>query len=98
MNARLHRISSYFFGHFRPKRPILDSSLQKWTKRRKLSKKRLERLPALTKCKVSEKSNERFPRKNVTYIRMYGQTKLLRSQTTVGRETKTSILGISKFF
>ena len=43
-------------------------------------------------CKVSEKSNERFLRKSVTdertYERMYGQTRLLRSQRPVGQETK----------
>ena len=50
-------------------------------------------LQALTNCKISEKSNERFPRKIVAYERTYGrtngQTRLLRSQRPVGRETKT---------
>ena len=38
----------------------------------------LSRLQALTNCKVSEKSNERFPRKSVAYVRTdartYGRT------------------------
>ena len=42
----------------------------------------------LTSYKISEKSNERFPRKSVPYGRTDGRTRLLRSQTTVGRETK----------
>ena len=46
------------------------------------------RLQALTKCKVSEKSNERFPRKSVVDQRMNGHTRLLRSQMTVGQENK----------
>ena len=53
-------------------------------------------LQALTNCKVSEKSNERFPRKSMAHIRMdertdgrtNGHTRLLRSQRPVGRETK----------
>ena len=32
------------------------------------------RLHALTKCKVSEKSNEEFARKSVTYGRTHGST------------------------
>ena len=51
---------------------------------------------ALTNCKVSEKSNEWFPRKSVAHVRTdgrmyertYKQTQLLRSQRPVGRETK----------
>ena len=31
-------------------------------------------LQALTNCKVSEKSHERFPRKRVTYVRTDGRT------------------------
>ena len=42
-------------------------------------------------CKVSEKSNERFPRKSIAYGRTNGQTRLLRSQRPVGRETKNLI-------
>ena len=34
----------------------------------------LSRLQALTNCKVSEKSNERFPRKSVAYERMDERT------------------------
>ena len=34
----------------------------------------LSRLQALTKCKVSEKSKERFPRKSVTYVRTHVRT------------------------
>ena len=49
-------------------------------------------LQALTNCKVSEKSNERFPRKSVADVRTNGwtdvRTRLLRSQRPVGRETK----------
>ena len=48
--------------------------------------------PTSPNCKVSEKSHERFPRKRVTYVRTdertNGQTRLLRSQRPVGRETK----------
>ena len=49
--------------------PILDIFWPTWTKQWKLSKKALgtffSRLQALTNCIVSEKSNERFPRKSV---------------------------------
>ena len=49
-------------------------------------------LQAPTNFKVSEKSNEQFPRKSVAFVRMdgrtNGQTRLLRSQRPVGRETK----------
>ena len=53
-------------------------------------------LQAKTNCNVSEKSNERFPRKSLAdvrtderkYIHTYGQMRLLRSQRPVGRETK----------
>ena len=34
----------------------------------------LSRLQALTNCKVSEKSNERFPSNRVTYGRTHGRT------------------------
>ena len=50
----------------------------------------------LTKCKVSEKSNERFPRKSVTYGHTYVRTRLLRSQTTVGRETKNGNFSLQR--
>ena len=44
--------------------------------------------PTNRNCKVSEKSNEQFPRKSVTDERTNGQTRRLRSQRPVGRETK----------
>ena len=76
-------------GHF-------DQFLAKMAKTVKIIKKAFgtffSHLQALTNCKVSEKSNERFPRKSVAYERTYGrtngQTQLLRSQRPVGRETK----------
>ena len=52
-------------------------------------------LKALVNCKVSEKSNERFPRKSVAYEQTYVCTNremwLLRFQRPVGRETKNLI-------
>ena len=54
-------------------------------------------LEALTNCKVSEKSNERFPRKSLTDERTDGQTWLLRSQRPVGRETKKSLKKVKKY-
>ena len=39
-------------------------------------------------CKVSEKSNERFPRKRVRPERTHEKRRLLRFPTTVGQETK----------
>ena len=48
-------------GHFRPKRPILDKTV-------KIMKKRTWNVFLALKspnCKVSEKINERFPRKRV---------------------------------
>ena len=51
----------------------LDQFLAKMAKMVKIIKKALgkffSRLQALTNCKVSEKNNERFPRKRVTYVR-----------------------------
>ena len=58
-------------GHF-------GQFLAKMAKTVKIIKKALgtffSRLQALTNCKVSEKSNERFPRKSVTDIRTHGRT------------------------
>ena len=73
-----------------------DQFLAKIAKMAKIIKKVLgkffSRLRALTNCKVSEKNNERFPRKSEAYERTYVRTRLLRSQTTVGRETNKLIL------
>ena len=58
------------------------------------SKKRLEhflRLQALTNCKVSEKSNERFSRNYVTNAQTNGRTGFLRSRTTLSRDQKTRV-------
>ena len=58
-------------GHF-------DQFLAKMAKTMKIIKKALgtffSHLQALTNCKVSEKSNERFPRKRVTNVRTDGRT------------------------
>ena len=58
-------------GHF-------DQFLAKMAKTVKIIKKALgtffSHLQALTNCKVSEKSNEQFPRKRVTNVRTYGRT------------------------
>ena len=66
------------FGHFGPKWPILDSFWPNWAKRDFFFKKALGTfflpLQALTNCKVSEKSTERFPRKSVAYVRTCGRT------------------------
>ena len=83
------------FGHFGPKRPILDSFWPKWAKRDFFFKKALgtflSRLQALTNCKVSEKSNEGIPRKRVTNRRTNERTWFLRSQTTSSRDQKSEI-------
>ena len=47
-------------------------------------------------CKVSEKSNERFPRKSVADVRTDGQTRLLRSPRLVGRETKNRTIPVNQ--
>ena len=65
------------FGHFGPKWPILDSFWPKWAKREFFQKSAwniFSRLQALTNCKVSEKSNERFSSNRVTYARTYART------------------------
>ena len=66
------------FGHFGPKWPILDSFLRQMGKTGIFSKKSLgtffSRLQALTNCKVSEKSNERFSSNRVTHVRTYAHT------------------------
>ena len=58
--------------------PIFGQFLAKMAKTVKIIKKALgtflSRLQALTNCKVSEKSNERFPRKSVAHTRTYGRT------------------------
>ena len=64
------------FGHIGPKWPILVSFWQKRAKREFFKKALgtfLSRLQALTNCKVSEKSNERFSRNCVTH----GQTDVI---------------------
>ena len=67
---KMHKTS--IFGHFGPKWPILYSFWPKWAKR-DFFKKALgtffSRLQALTNCKVSGKSNERFSRNRVTDVR-----------------------------
>ena len=76
---------SRFFRDFQPLKRLLHTSSQmanfdqflakmaKMVKMVKIIKKALgtsfSRWQALTNCKVSEKSNERFPRKRVTYVR-----------------------------
>ena len=57
------------FGHFGPKWPILDSFWLKWAKQEFFQKsawKIFSRLQALTNCKFSKKSNERFSSNRVT--------------------------------
>ena len=64
------------FGHFWPKKQILDSFWPKWAKREFFQKELgtfFTRLQALTNCKVSEKSNERFSRNCVTNGRTNGR-------------------------
>ena len=76
-------------GHF-------DQFLAKMAKTVKIIKKALgtffSHLQALTNCKVSEKSNERFQRKRVTHVRThartYVRTRLLRSPTTSSIDQK----------
>ena len=64
---------------------ILDSFLAKMAKTVKIFKMVLRtlfsRLQTLTKCKVSEKNNERFPRKSVTYGRTDGRTSVRTAAT-----------------
>ena len=60
------------FGHFWPKRPILDSfwqNVQNGNFFKKAIGTFLSRLQALTNCEVSEKSKERFSSNRVTYGR-----------------------------
>ena len=63
------------FGHFRPKRAILEVFGQNG-QTVKIFKKAFgtffSHLQALTNCKVSEKSKERFPRKSLAYERTNG--------------------------
>ena len=69
------------FGHLGQKGPFWKF-LAKMAKTVKIIKKALgtffSHLQALTNCKVSEKSNERFPRKSVAYertdVRTYERT------------------------
>ena len=86
--------------------------LAKMAKTVKIIKKALgtffSHLQALTKCKVSEKSKERFPIKSVTYVRTHvrtyvrthvrthERTRLLWSQTTIVERPKKN-KKISKF-
>ena len=65
------------FGHFGPKSPILDSS----DFIKKALGTFLSRLQALTGCKISEKSNERFSRNCVTDGRDSLGLKRLRRET-----------------
>ena len=63
--------------HFWPKRPILDIFWLKWQKGIFLEKVLgtfFSHLKALTNCKVSEKSNERFSSNSVTYIHTHVRT------------------------
>ena len=56
----------------------------------------LSPIHVLPNCKVSEKSNEQFSRNCVTYERTDGQTRLLRSQRPVGRETKNQTIPMNQ--
>ena len=66
------------FWSFLAKKGHFGQFLVKMAKTVKIIKKALgtffSHLQALTNCKVSEKSNERFPRKRVTDGRTYGRT------------------------
>ena len=66
------------FWSFLAKKGHFGQFLDKIAKTVKIIKKALgtffSHLQALTNCKVSQKSNERFPRKRVTYERMYVRT------------------------
>ena len=86
------------FWSFLAKKGHFGQFLAKMAKTVKIFKKALGKffshLQALTNCKVSEKSNERFLRKSVAYVRTNERTdertRLIRSQRPVGRETKNS--------
>ena len=88
------------FGHFGPKWPILDSFWPKWAKREFLFKKALgtffSHLQALTNCKVSEKSNERFSSNSVADARTYGCESL--GLQWLRRETKKLFGTFSHFW
>ena len=66
------------FRSFLAKKGHFGQFLAKMAKTVKIIKKALgtffSHLQALTNCKVSEKSNERFPRKRVTYVLTDGRT------------------------
>ena len=82
-------VKNLHFGHFGPKWPILDSFWPKWAKRKFFNKALgtfFLRLQALTDCKVSEKSNERFSSNSVTYARTHGRESL--GLQRLRRETK----------
>ena len=108
MNGLRKNAKNLHFWAFWAKMANVGKFLAKMAKKVKIIKNGLRtffsHLQALTMCKVSEKSNERFPRKRVTdertYARTYVRTRPLRSQTTVGRETnkvgKTSFFSLFK--
>ena len=66
------------FWSFLTKKGHFGQFFDKMAKTVKIIKKALgtffSRLQALTNCKVSEKSNERFPRNSVMYERTYERT------------------------
>ena len=53
-------------------------------------------LQALTNCKVSEKSNERFPRKSIAHARTYGRESL--GLQRLRRETKNTYFQVFQGF
>ena len=86
------------FSHFGPKMQIMEffgQNGQKGNFFKKALGKFLSRLQAITNCKVSEKSNERFSSNCVTYGRTYVHTnehESLRSTDFVGRPKNQTIL------
>ena len=72
------------FGHLGKKGPfwtVFGQNGQNGENYQKSAWNIFPRLQALTNCKVSEKSNERFPRKSVTDERMHARTDV-RTNTT----------------
>ena len=81
---KMHK--TFIFGHLGQKGPFWKF-LAKMAKMVKIIKKGLgtffSHLQALTNCKVSEKSNERFPRKNVADERKNESTDVRTDATEV---------------
>ena len=78
MRGSEKKAKNLHFWSFRPKRAIFKKALGTF----------FSHLQALSNCKVSEKSNERFPRKSVTHARTYVRIRLLRPPTTSSRDQK----------